>query len=330
VRDAVVGRLDIGALPARTRVTAWIHTDSEGAKHLLGGTVELQDDDARERAALAPLVAADALAPRGPAPQQPPAPRLSFLRTRVDDPGTCLALGSRAPCMAHVDEDGVLLHSGLRSRPLEHVVVSSPVGERVHPISRRRRFHAGTDYAAPLHTPIVAVAPGVVVEVRRSWSAGRLVTIRHDNGETSRHFHLHRQLVKKGQRVASGDPIGTVGLTGRTTGPHLHFELRDATGRPIDATRLQRLGRARLDAAGTHDVRTRLTSLRLPRLLPWATTLQRPPHDTQRPRAPGGRPMAPLGPSEAGVAVLDDRGAPVRARRRRGLPPRTGRRASGR
>ncbi len=107
--------------------------------------------------------------------------------------------------------------------------VSSGYGYRRDPVRRRRRhrrMHKGIDYAARRGTPVYAVGPGVVVSARRRGSYGRLVVVDHGHGVETRYAHLHRIRVKPGQTLTAGDQVGTVGSTGRATGPHLHFELR--------------------------------------------------------------------------------------------------------
>lgn len=104
--------------------------------------------------------------------------------------------------------------------PLPTSRISSDFGPR------RRRFHSGLDLAAPKGTEILASRDGVVVYA--SWRAryGRLVVIDHGNGMTTRYGHCSKILVAPGARVTAGTPIAEVGSTGRSTGNHLHFEIR--------------------------------------------------------------------------------------------------------
>ncbi|MEM8840101.1 MAG: M23 family metallopeptidase [Pseudomonadota bacterium] len=112
------------------------------------------------------------------------------------------------------------------SRPVKNARQSSNFGRRVDPFLKRFAFHSGIDYAAPTGTPVYATAPGKVV--RASWNGGygRMVEIAHSRGITTRYAHLHKIRVKVGQKVAQGTQIGTIGSTGRSTGPHLHYETR--------------------------------------------------------------------------------------------------------
>lgn len=116
--------------------------------------------------------------------------------------------------------------------------VSSQWGPRVHPITGVNGFHRGIDIAAPVGTPIVAAYGGIVRFTRTdshrgdrsrnkitgTWNTGNLVIIDGPGGGTELYGHLDKVLVKAGDRVNAGDRIGTVGMTGNVTGPHLHFE----------------------------------------------------------------------------------------------------------
>lgn len=118
-------------------------------------------------------------------------------------------------------------------RPVRGAVRSSPFGVRVHPISHRKKLHAGVDFAARRGARVNAARDGVVIVARWRGGYGRLVVIDHGDGMTSRYAHLGRLAVKKGQWVRAGQKIGTVGSSGAATGPHLHFEIREHRS-PID------------------------------------------------------------------------------------------------
>lgn len=96
---------------------------------------------------------------------------------------------------------------------------------RFHPVLKIYRPHLGTDYAAPVGTPVQAVANGTVIFAGRKSGAGNLVHLRHSNGMESMYMHLSRILVRRGQRVEQGRTIGLVGATGLATGPHLDFRI---------------------------------------------------------------------------------------------------------
>ena len=104
--------------------------------------------------------------------------------------------------------------------------VTSGYGYRIHPTLRSVRFHAGVDLARPAGTRVLAATAGTVS--RAGWAAGYglLVTIDHGGGVETRYAHLSGVAVSPGQRIGRGDLIGLVGSTGRSTGPHLHYEVR--------------------------------------------------------------------------------------------------------
>ncbi|GGD31624.1 M23 family metallopeptidase [Sinisalibacter lacisalsi] len=99
--------------------------------------------------------------------------------------------------------------------------------------TRWGRLHAGVDMAGPVGTPIYAPADGVITHAGWQSGYGRLITIKHDFGIETRYGHLSAVKVKVGQRVSRGERIGDMGNTGRSTGPHLHYEIR-VSGKPID------------------------------------------------------------------------------------------------
>lgn len=104
------------------------------------------------------------------------------------------------------------------------------------------RMHAGADFAGPVGTPIYAAGDGVVTHASWLSSYGRLVKIKHENGVETRYAHMNKIRVKKGQRVSRGDRIGDMGNTGRSTGPHLHYEVR-VNGTPIDPMKFIKAGK---------------------------------------------------------------------------------------
>ncbi len=98
---------------------------------------------------------------------------------------------------------------------------------------RNGRMHKGSDFAAPVGTPIYAAADGVITYTGRMGAYGKLIKVRHDFGMETRYAHLHRIHVERGQKVSRGEHIGDMGNTGRSTGPHLHYEIR-INGRAIN------------------------------------------------------------------------------------------------
>lgn len=105
--------------------------------------------------------------------------------------------------------------------------ISSDFGNRFHPIDRKMKFHAGIDIAVPLNTPVGASADGVVKFAGWSDGYGNLVIIQHLDGRESRYGHLNEIQVAEGEKVSGGQQIALSGSTGKSTGPHLHFEIRE-------------------------------------------------------------------------------------------------------
>jgi murein DD-endopeptidase MepM/ murein hydrolase activator NlpD len=106
--------------------------------------------------------------------------------------------------------------------------VTSGFGYRIHPILGGRRLHTGIDVAASSGTPIWA-ADGQVVYAGEQPGYGHVVILRHAGGLLTLYAHMGKVLVLEGARVRAGDPVAGVGQSGRTTGPHLHFEVREGT-----------------------------------------------------------------------------------------------------
>ncbi|MFH1742866.1 MAG: M23 family metallopeptidase [bacterium] len=114
--------------------------------------------------------------------------------------------------------------------PLDEIEVTSGYGMRMHPILHRRLFHVGVDLRAKRGTPVYAAADGTVEFAHRSYGRGNTIVINHGNGYKTVYAHLQTMSVKTGKRVKAGQRIAKSGRTGRTTGPHLHFEVWRETG----------------------------------------------------------------------------------------------------
>lgn len=110
--------------------------------------------------------------------------------------------------------------------PLDNAALTSSYGMRTHPVLGGRRAHSGVDLAATTGTPIFATADGIVSKAGRFSSYGLYVSIEHGAKLQTRFAHMSRVAVSNGERVKKGDIIGYVGSTGRSTGPHLHYEVR--------------------------------------------------------------------------------------------------------
>jgi murein DD-endopeptidase MepM/ murein hydrolase activator NlpD len=119
---------------------------------------------------------------------------------------------------------------------------SSNFGYRIDPFSGENSFHEGIDFPAPVGTPIVAAASGKVVTAEWHPAYGKMVEVDHGNGLVTRYAHASQLLVREGDLVIRGQRVAAVGSTGRSTGPHLHFEVR-LNGTPQNPARFfQRTG----------------------------------------------------------------------------------------
>lgn len=136
----------------------------------------------------------------------------------------------------YFDPYGVPINASAWTPPLERLRVTSRFGRsRMHPILRRVLPHTGVDLAAPRGELVRAPADGIVVSAGSNGGYGLMVELRHPNGYTTRYAHLNEidPGVSIARIVRRGDRIGRVGMTGRATGPHLHYEVR-RRGQPID------------------------------------------------------------------------------------------------
>ena len=163
------------------------------------------------------------------AQRQPATGSVTFGRA-LDLEGTPLRLSSairRMPGQG-TRSGGTLARGSFIARylPLRGAGITSGFGWRRHPISGGFKFHAGIDLAAPTGTPIVATAAGVVASADWYGGYGLCVTVDHQNGYVTLYGHMSQIAVSAGQQVQPGQPLGRVGSTGSSTGPHLHYELR--------------------------------------------------------------------------------------------------------
>lgn len=138
--------------------------------------------------------------------------------------------------------------------------ITSRFGTRIHPILRFPRFHSGVDVSSPWGSPIVAAADGRVVAAGWNGGRGRQVRIAHDGGLETSYSHMSQIAATPGTVVRRGQLIGYVGSTGLSTGPHLHYEVRD-DGQPVDPVRAGPSGTAALSGADMAALRARLRQL---------------------------------------------------------------------
>jgi len=142
---------------------------------------------------------------------------------------------------AYYTMSGDSLRRAFLASPMPYSRRTSGFGMREHPILQTMRAHMGVDYAAPVGTPVIAVADGVVAESSFQGGYGNMVVIQHNANQSTAYAHLSRMNVRKGQAIKQGDVVGAVGSTGLSTGPHLHFEFR-INGRHVDPLTLAQQG----------------------------------------------------------------------------------------
>lgn len=163
-------------------------------------------------------------------------------------PGTAETLGRQIDALrdrVNAQEDALILIDAVMSNragvqaslptlsPVDYPYLSSSFGWRRNPVSGRDSMHEGLDFVAPRGTPIRAASGGIVLRAGTVGGYGKMVEISHGNGLTTRYAHASSLAVRPGDIVRQGQEIARVGSTGRSTGPHLHFEVRMA-GYPLD------------------------------------------------------------------------------------------------
>ncbi|MEM6490561.1 MAG: M23 family metallopeptidase, partial [Pseudomonadota bacterium] len=126
--------------------------------------------------------------------------------------------------------------------PMDQYRVTSGFGRRTDPINGRPAMHYGLDLAHAMSAPILATSPGKVVFSGWKGNYGRFVEIDHGAGVRTRYGHLHKILVRRGETVDFRQKIGTLGNSGRSTGPHLHYEIT-VDGRPLNPQKFIAAGR---------------------------------------------------------------------------------------
>jgi len=140
----------------------------------------------------------------------------------------------------HYDKNGKSVKKALMKTPINGARLSSPFGMRKHPIDGYNKMHKGTDFAAPMGTPIMASGDGVVKRARWCGGGGNCVKIRHNSTYETVYAHMKSfgRGIKEGVRVKQGQIIGYVGSTGKSTGPHLHYEVI-MNGKKINSQKLK-------------------------------------------------------------------------------------------
>ena len=140
----------------------------------------------------------------------------------------------------HYDQNGKSVQKALMKTPINGARLSSAFGMRKHPIDGYNKMHRGTDFAAPMGTPIMASGSGVITRARWCGGGGNCVKIKHNSTYETIYAHMKNfaREIKEGSRVKQGQIIGYVGSTGNSTGPHLHYEVV-VNGKKINSQKLK-------------------------------------------------------------------------------------------
>ena len=140
----------------------------------------------------------------------------------------------------HYDKNGKSVKKALMKTPINGARLSSPFGMRKHPIDGFNKMHRGTDFAAPMGTPIMASGDGVVKKAGWCGGGGNCVKIKHNSTYQTVYAHMSKfaRGIKAGVRVKQGQTIGYVGSTGKSTGPHLHYEVI-VNGKKVNSQKLK-------------------------------------------------------------------------------------------
>ena len=140
----------------------------------------------------------------------------------------------------HYDENGKSVEKALMKTPINGARLSSAFGMRKHPIDGYNKMHRGTDFAAPMGTPIMASGSGIITRARWCGGGGNCIKIKHNSTYETIYAHMKNfaRGIKEGLRVKQGQIIGYVGSTGKSTGPHLHYEVVK-NGKKINSQKLK-------------------------------------------------------------------------------------------
>ena len=140
----------------------------------------------------------------------------------------------------HYDENGKSVEKALMKTPINGARLSSSFGMRKHPIDGYNKMHRGTDFAAQMGTPIMASGSGVITRARWCGGGGNCIKIKHNSTYETIYAHMKNfaRGIKEGVRVKQGQTIGYVGSTGKSTGPHLHYEVIE-NGKKINSQKLK-------------------------------------------------------------------------------------------
>lgn len=166
------------------------------------------------------------IVPNAPVEDYPPNPVVRKAGPVSTDINPVIPMGGDEVILVPVNAGDAALREVSYQMPVKGRV-SSGFGSRFHPIDKKMKFHAGLDLAVPTGTSVRAAADGVVKFAGASGGYGNLVILEHPDGRETRYGHLKQILVSEGEKVSAGQQFALSGSTGKSTGPHLHFEVRE-------------------------------------------------------------------------------------------------------
>ena len=163
-----------------------------------------------------------------------------FANLKLSDVNNSLYYFSEKNNKGHYDENGKSVKKALMKTPINGARLSSSFGMRKHPIDGYNKMHKGTDFAAPMSTPIMASGDGIITRARWCGGGGNCVKIKHNSTFETIYAHMEKfaRGIKEGIRIKQGQIIGYVGSTGKSTGPHLHYEVIK-NGKKINSQKLK-------------------------------------------------------------------------------------------
>jgi murein DD-endopeptidase MepM/ murein hydrolase activator NlpD len=163
-----------------------------------------------------------------------------FANLRLSGQNNSLYYYDKRGSEGHYDKNGKSIQKALMKTPINGARLSSPYGMRKHPIDGFNKMHRGTDFAAPTGTPIMASGNGIVKKAGWCGGGGNCVKIKHNSTYETIYAHMSKfaRGIKSGVRVKQGQTIGYVGSTGKSTGPHLHYEVI-VNGKRVNSQKLK-------------------------------------------------------------------------------------------
>ncbi len=163
-----------------------------------------------------------------------------FANLKLSGENNSLYYFDREGSEGHYDKNGKSVKKALMKTPINGARLSSPFGMRKHPIDGFNKMHRGTDFAAPMGTPIMASGDGVIKKAGWCGGGGNCIVIKHNSTYQTIYAHMSKfaKGIRSGVRVKQGQTIGYVGSTGKSTGPHLHYEVV-FNGKKINSQKLK-------------------------------------------------------------------------------------------